>query len=58
MDNIDKIIKLDMQNQLKEAFKTYGIEKTEEIIIEVYKHLPKLMMLYLIEYKNVITKGE
>ncbi len=51
------IVQLMAREGVINAFKHYGIEKTEEKIKSVYKYNPKLRDYMLKEYNNII-KGD
>jgi len=57
MDNLDRAIQADLNLFLRKSFNRVGIEKTEDLINEHYKNLPKLKSLYLAEY-NKLTRKE
>ena len=57
MDNLDRAIQADLNLFLGKSFNRVGIEKTEDLINEHYKNLPKLKSLYLAEY-NKLTRKE
>lgn len=49
-------IKQDAIKHIKEAMARYGIEGTEEKIIDLYKHTPKLRDYLLETYREVIKE--
>lgn len=50
------IVQLMAQEELKSAFKRYGIEGTEQKIKEIYNTMPTLRDYMLKEYYNIIKK--
>lgn len=42
------------QEQVLKCFKRYGIEGTEQKIIEIYQSVPKIQKLMLKAYKTII----
>ena len=55
-DYINREVDKMMKNQICNAFKTYGIEGTEEKIKELYSCNPKCRNNYLAFYHKVITR--
>lgn len=53
-EHLRKLIEEDIRNtariNLKKAFKTWGIERTEEKIKDLYEHSPKIKQIMLEEY--------
>jgi hypothetical protein len=49
-------IKQDAIKHVKEAMSRYGIEGTEEKIIDLYKHTPKLRDYLLKTYQEVLNE--
>jgi hypothetical protein len=49
-------IKQDALKHVKEAMSRYGIEGTEEKIIDLYKHTPKLRDYLLKTYQEVLNE--
>jgi hypothetical protein len=47
-------IRQDAIKHIKEALQRYGIEGTEEKILDIYKHMPKLRDYLLCLYKEII----
>jgi len=56
MDNLDKVIQIDMQQFLRKSFAKNGVERTEDIIRSVYNQSPKLKRIYLEEYKKLMRR--
>jgi len=53
--SIENIVKNNAVTKIREAFKRYGIERTEDKINELYDNTPKLKGYMLKVYKEIIT---
>lgn len=57
-DEINKIlnkeITIQIRGYIRQMFKKYGLEKTEELINEIYKDLDKIRNMYLTQYRLIL----
>ena len=53
---INKIIDESARYHLKRAFQRWGIERTEEKLKELYKHMPVILEKYLQIYRTIIRE--
>ena len=55
MNNVD-LVKVITQVELKKMMKIWGIERTEEKIIHLYRSMPYTKLYLLREYNNILKE--